>query len=283
MKVKEILYMMGVRPKQKTFGFEVVDIEVDGYGEVQWASWSNPNASPMPRLSDLGVLRHFIGEGDFVIDVGAHVGDTSLAPALLAGPSGLVLAMEPNPATFAILEANASLNRDRVSIDAVQVAAMPESGEYTFQYNDPSHINGGYQKGISLFTHASFFKVPVRGINLAKLLRTSYADRLPRLKYIKTDLEGGDHDAFKTFRGIVEEFMPVVQAELIGHRSTAQRREQVADLQDLGYDVFALRGETLESLEPLSSTHIDDGRTRDLFAVPPAYRCAFDPTGGLSR
>ena len=70
-----------------------------------------------------------------------------------------------------------------------------------------------------MFVHASHFKVPVRGVNLADSLRKDYADRLPKLKYIKTDLEGGDHNAFLTFRSIVAEHMPLVQAEMISHRS----------------------------------------------------------------
>lgn len=271
MKLKEIFYMLGLKPRQKTFGHQIVNLEIAGFGSVEWASWMNPRAQPVPRLEDLDVLRRFIEPGDFVIDIGAHVGDTSLAPALLAGPDGLVLSLEPNPATFQVLKANASLNTGKVNIEAMNVAAMPEDGDYTFQYNDPSMVNGGYQKGISLFKHASFFKVTVRGVNFANCLRTKYAKMLPRLKFLKTDLEGGDHAAFKTLRDIVAEYMPVLQAEVISHGSNDEREAQVEDLRSLGYSVLALRGQTLENLERLTRSHITDGRTFDLLAVPPKY------------
>jgi FkbM family methyltransferase len=271
MKLKEVFYMLGMKPKRKIYGCDVVSINVAGFGDVDWALWQNPRARVRPRLGDLSVLSRVIEPGDFAIDVGAHVGDTSLVPALLAGPDGLVLSMEPNPATFGILAENAKLNPSLVNINAMQAAAMPEAGEYTFRYNDPSLMNGGYQRGISVFVHASHYKVPVHGVNLADSLRKDYADRLPKLKYIKTDLEGGDHNAFLTFRSIVAEHMPLVQAEMISHRSQSERHAQAQDFRDMGFDVMALGGETLESLEPLTDAHIEGGETLDILAVPPRY------------
>ena len=271
MKLKEAFYMFGIKPKRKSYGCDVVSISVAGFGDVDWALWQNPRAKVLPRFSDLSVLSRVIEPGDFAIDVGAHVGDTSLVPALLAGPDGLVLSMEPNPATFEVLAENANLNPSLVNITAVQAAAMSEAGEYTFRYNDPSLMNGGYQRGISVFAHASHFRVPVQGVNLADLLLKDYADWLPKLKYIKTDLEGGDHEAFLTFRSIVAEHMPLVQAEMISHRSQSERHTQVQDFRDMGFDVMALGGESLESLEPLTDAHIDGGETFDILAVPPRY------------
>ena len=271
--------MLGLKPSRRTFGYEIVDLAVEGYGKVQWAEWSNPKARPQPRLGDLEALARFIEPGDFVIDLGAHVGDTSLAPALLAGATGLVLSLEPNPATFAILEANARLNEGKASIVALNAAAMPEDREYVFQYNDPSLINGGYQDGISVRDHASFFKVPVRGINLAKYLLANYADRLAQLKFIKTDLEGGDYEAFKTLREIAASYMPVIQSEMFGYRSREDRRSQVTELREMGYELLALTGTTLEGLQKLTPKQVDADRTFDILAIPPRYKDEFAAVG----
>ena len=126
MKLKEEFYMLGMKPKRKIYGCDVVSINVAGFGDVDWALWQNPRARVRPRLGDLSVLSRVIEPGDFAIDVVAHVGDTSLVPALLAGPDGLVLSMEPNPATFGILAENAKLNPSLVNINAMQAAAIPE-------------------------------------------------------------------------------------------------------------------------------------------------------------
>ena len=88
MKLKEVFYMLGMKPKRKIYGCDVVSINVAGFGDVDWALWQNPRARVRPRLGDLSVLSRVIEPGDFAIDVGAHVGDTSLVPALLAGLMG---------------------------------------------------------------------------------------------------------------------------------------------------------------------------------------------------
>lgn len=54
-----------------------------------------------------------IGPGQNVIDVGAHIGYFTLVMAGLVGDRGSVLAFEPDPDNFALLQANLRLNRTR--------------------------------------------------------------------------------------------------------------------------------------------------------------------------
>ena len=48
--------------------------------------------------------RTYVKKGDFCIDVEAHTGDTSLPIGLAAGQEGFVLAFEPNPHVYHVLE-----------------------------------------------------------------------------------------------------------------------------------------------------------------------------------
>lgn len=49
-------------------------------------------------------LRRWIGEGARVVDVGANVGHYTLEMSHIVGPSGAVVAFEPNPETFETLK-----------------------------------------------------------------------------------------------------------------------------------------------------------------------------------
>jgi len=53
-------------------------------------------------------LPELIAPGDWVIDVGANIGQYTKRMSDLAGPDGRVLAFEPVPATFSLLAANVS-------------------------------------------------------------------------------------------------------------------------------------------------------------------------------
>lgn len=181
---------------------------------------------------------------------------------------GLVLALEPNPATYKILQANSVLNQVITNIVPINAAAMPEDGDYVFQYNEASLMNGGYQKDISRFKHASFYKIDVKGVNLSQLLTKSYPDRLKNLKFIKTDLEGGDYTAFLTIKDIVIKYMPVIQSEINGVMSKVVRNNYIEDLRVLGYRTFSLNSETLDSLQTLTQSAIDSRDTFDIFAIP---------------
>ncbi|MCP5142588.1 MAG: FkbM family methyltransferase [Chromatiales bacterium] len=75
------------------------------------------------------------------LDIGAHIGQYSLLAAPLLGPQGRVHAFEPDPDTFAALQANVRRNGlDTVS--AHQLALSDQKGELTFYRADVSNIGG---------------------------------------------------------------------------------------------------------------------------------------------
>ena len=271
MKIKEWFYMIGLKPKIKSFGFDIVNLRVDDDNSCEWALWRNPkNHNSLPRLKDYSVLKLFLKSGDFAIDLGAHVGDTTLSMGLCVGKNGLVLALEPNPATYNILKANSKLNQDKTNIVPLNLAAMEHDGSYVFQYNEPSLMNGGYQKGISRFKHASFFNVNVEGVNLANILNRDYRENLNNLKFIKTDLEGSDFSIFLTIIDIIKKHMPVIQSEINGIMPQTIRRKYVQTLKELNYILFSLRSDTLDSIQELTQEIIDSNKTFDIIAIPPS-------------
>src|SRR5688572_22012765 len=83
------------------YGHEVKTFDLTEDGEVQLAQWLHPKERLKTiRQENITLLRRYIREGDLVIDIGAHSGDTTIPLALAAGPTGTTLALEPNPYVF---------------------------------------------------------------------------------------------------------------------------------------------------------------------------------------
>ncbi len=55
------------------------------------------------QRSDLALMLSFVRPGDWVIDIGAHVGTFSVPLAWAVGSTGHVFAFEPAPENFALL------------------------------------------------------------------------------------------------------------------------------------------------------------------------------------
>jgi hypothetical protein len=131
MRLKEIFYLIGLRPRVKVYGhcIQVIDLPKDG--RVEFARWLTPKSRDLSlRQAEIDELRTFLREGDLAIDVGAQVGDSTLPIALACGRSGAVIAFEPNPFTFAILGANAALNPTRTNIIPIPYAATETDSSF---------------------------------------------------------------------------------------------------------------------------------------------------------
>ncbi len=88
----------------------------------QFARWQHPGERPkVVTQQSIDALRAFLREGDVAIDIGAHTGDSTLPIALAVGARGLVLALEPNPYVFKVLEVNAALNPGKTRVIAADV------------------------------------------------------------------------------------------------------------------------------------------------------------------
>lgn len=61
-------------------------------------------------------------KGDVFLDVGAHVGEYALEVAKIVGEKGLVVAIEPDFANYAVLKRSIEMNKTR-NVIVVNVAA----------------------------------------------------------------------------------------------------------------------------------------------------------------
>src|SRR5689334_21900095 len=88
--------------------------------------------------ADLEILRRLLRPGQVFVDCGANIGLWSISAAAVVGTQGQVYAFEPNPTTYAKLEANIA-HGGWAQIRAIPAAVGREKGEVLF-HRDPAHV-----------------------------------------------------------------------------------------------------------------------------------------------
>ena len=270
MKVKEFIFLLGVKPRPKTYGFVIEAYYLPGEGRVEVARWLHPGAHHIePTQAAVDQLRQFLRPGDVAVDIGAHTGDTTIPMALAVGPSGLVLALEPNPYVFPILEQNAALNPGKISVVPLPFAAMRVDGQYEFQYGGPGFCNGGFHEGMSRWLHGSAFKVHVEGKNLLDFIAQRYPDLIPRIRFIKIDTEGFDLAVLETLETLLRSQHPYLQVEMFNLRKSiaGYRLNLYRFLLDHGYELHRIQsGQLWGSLISLDNLML--WNHYDVFCIP---------------
>ena len=129
-------------------------------------------------------LAERIHEGFTFVDVGSNVGGYALFVAGLAGPTGRVLAVEPQPNVFERLVYNIRQNPFG-TVKAVDCAVADKAGEVTL-FVDPNN-HGESSVKIVGFGEGNAIKVPA--VTLQQLLGDQ---RLDHVDAIKLDVEGAE-------------------------------------------------------------------------------------------
>ena len=240
MKLKNLIEILGIRAGPKRYGYEIKTLDFEWLEQpIKYAQWLHPKetAKSISR-SELDDYRKFLNRGDFCIDIGAHTGDSVLPMAMAVGSEGMVLALEPNPYAYVMLEKTARLNRGTLNIYPVMAASAQNDGYMTFEYSDPGFLNGGRHAEISKFKHGHAFKLDVATINLAEELKQCFPKELQKLKFIKIDTEGFDFYVMESLAEIIDRYRPYIKTEIYSKLSREQRIRQVRFLIDRGYDVY---------------------------------------------
>jgi FkbM family methyltransferase len=276
---KSIAFALKRKKLKKEFheyGSIVETFQVGIDGEVKVAQWEHPFYHPLKLDAGLvSFYRQFIQPGDFVIDIGAHAGDTTIPMALAAGNTGTVLALEPNKYVYRVLEENAKLNTDKTNILPLCIAATAEDGVFSFNYSDASFCNGGFLTEREISDRHHKYTLEIQGRNLDQLLRKDYTPLLSKLSFIKVDAEGYDKEIIKNLTGIIHDFHPFILSECNQYLVKAEREEL--------FDVMSAGGNTLYQIgldqsrasdfrsvnkEPLKRSDMMKHEHYDILAVP---------------
>jgi FkbM family methyltransferase len=276
-KLKEVFYGLGLRPKLREYPFDLSSFTLPKDGEIGFARWRHPSARRREQSGGgfkltqpmVDSLRAFLEPGDVAIDIGAHTGDSSLPIALAVGTRGAVFALEPNLYAYKVLLANSALNRTKTNIFPLNIAATPEDGSFEFEYSDPGFCNGGLHAGIDSWKHAHFFKLRVTGRNVPNFLSANFPEEAKRVRYIKIDTEGFDRAVASSMRNVLVEQRPYLKTEMYKHTAESERRGYYRDLRELGYTLYKVESEERDyRAKPLNEADVMKWSHYDVFAVP---------------
>ena len=212
------------------------------------------------------VVDAFVGRGDTVVDVGAHVGVHAYRYARLVGRDGCVHAFEAHPAYERHLRRLAQLPQGRLHM----VALSDHEGEGELGVPVIGGAVVDAMAGLVPRTEpgtsgALTFRVPVRRLD----------DVLPgdaRLTFLKCDVEGHERRVLEGARRTLDRAMPVLLVEIEQRHQQEDVRPTFDLVQRLGYQGFALRGDGLVALEDFDLDR-DQVRLQPTpgFPPPPEY------------
>ncbi|MEF2791619.1 FkbM family methyltransferase [Alistipes dispar] len=199
-------------------------------------------------------LPQLVRAGDTCIDIGANLGYYARTISRLAGPAGRVYAVEPVAPIRKVL----SRNLRRCGNTEILPFALGAAAGPIRMGNDSARENGYFGTGRNFVNEGGgrsdveFTAEMRRGSELFA--------RLPRLDFIKCDIEGYEAVVMEEMRPLLERFRPTVLIETGG-----ENRPRIVRLfTRLGYAGYTLdRGREI----PLSP-----GSTKDIIFRPGAER-----------
>jgi FkbM family methyltransferase len=269
------------RQQKKTFneyGFKLKKFQVEPFGEVAYAQWLHPSEGPKEITgANIAFYQKLSNKGDFIIDIGAHTGDTTVPMALAVGKEGKVLGLEPNKFVFKILEKNAQLNPALTNIEAHCLAATAEDGTFTFNYSDASYCNGGFLSEIDSNNHKHNFTLNVVGKNLENFLLQNYAADLDRLALLKVDAEGYDKEILKTLPNILSKYKPALMIECYKRLNKEERQELFDVVSQHGYQLYYHNFETIEQQKQILAENMSDKKHFEMVGLHSSRLGEYDP------
>jgi FkbM family methyltransferase len=162
-------------------------------------------------------ISSIIKEGAIVFDIGAYVGSYTLLFSKLVGSSGKIVAFEPNPIAFSILNYNLRKN-SALNVIPIKMGVSNTIGKVELKTQDFGASTAsitrykGYSKGLKTFT-----------ANCTTL--DNYCSEngvIPQV--IKIDVEGAEAQVIEGAKNIIHFYHPMALIEFHGDLMSAEER-----------------------------------------------------------
>lgn len=203
---------------------------------------------------DIYFLKEMIVPGDYCADIGAHLGYYTIEMSRLAKDQGKVYAIEPMSKFYLTLK-RLLKNKNCRNVELNQVAMG----------GDKEFVEMGIPKlgGMKKFGHArvQFEGSGLSYIDLERVKNVSgdsFFEKIPRLDFIKCDVEGLEIPVFASMIKTIERHHPTILCEL-GDKDDRIKLYEM--LRPFGYEAYYLEKKELHKLDvhsdlkPVSHNH----------------------------
>ncbi|MEJ0076511.1 MAG: FkbM family methyltransferase [Alphaproteobacteria bacterium] len=191
---------------------------------------------------EIDLFRQLLRPGDVAIDAGANIGALTVPMARLVQPGGAIVAFEPQRAIFDILCNNLRLNA-LANVSAFRRAVGRTTGTISvppLDYRRPDNF-GGVTLGAAGGEEVQLVTIDSLGV--------------ARLRLLKVDVEGMEHDVITGARATIERLKPAVYVE---NDRAEHSRALILLLFDIGYRLWW-------HITPLFNPNNFFGNPRDIF------------------
>jgi FkbM family methyltransferase len=174
-------------------------------------------------------LARLISPGDTVVDAGANVGYMTVLAGTAAGPTGRVVAWEPHPAMFRLLERNVDALGGRAAIDVRNAALGAAPG--TAELISPPHM--GSNDGVSFIgtPQASDVSTTVAVETIDAVMGTA------PIALMKIDVEGFEREVLA---GASQALSAKRIRHIVFEDHVGAGSEVIAHLAACGYEILSL-------------------------------------------
>jgi FkbM family methyltransferase len=187
---------------------------------------SNVWASGRVEALVQNALRDIVRPGDTFFDVGANVGFFTILGARLVGPTGSVVAFEPQPETREALLGNVALNSfSNVLVDPRAISSSSGTAVLDWRNLPTARLVRGSQRRTGRSV-----SVPTTSIDDFLAENPSLAPRV-----VKIDVEGHEVAVLQGMKRTLADHGPVILCEM--HRTN---REVASELEAVGYRLRVL-------------------------------------------
>ncbi len=229
------------------------DVQRDGFNYhldisdyMQWLIYFGIRAEPREKLYSL------VKPGMTVLDIGANIGETSMAFSKLTGSAGKVFSFEPDPETFKRLSDHLALNKCS-NVTPVNKGLGKEEGEMLLEEGEN---NSGGNRIAPGQQHNKGKK-----ITLTTLDKFSSLQPFKQINFIKIDVEGYEHHVLLGAEETIGKHKPTFFIELVDDFLKDQGSSAKALVQFLEQKKYAVTnandGSPVSSSMNFSNTHFD--------------------------
>lgn len=186
---------------------------------------------------ELNILKYLVEDGNYVIDIGANIGVYTKNLSELVGKSGKVIAMEPIPLTYKVLESNIKYYK-LDNVIPFNLAVSDKDGFVRMLIpKSVNNIDNYYEAKITTDTTKKELFV-VKTITIDML--SENIDHV--VSFIKIDVEGHELMCLKGASKLLNKMRPILLIEVSenpdDHLSSAF--ELFTELNKIGYDAYWL-------------------------------------------
>lgn len=232
---------------------------------IGYAIWRFKSYEPLVTRA----VEQLLKPGDTFLDIGANIGYFSLMAAALVGPTGKVLAFEPNPENCHLLQASMAANGfEQIQLYPYAVA----DEEQTFWLE----VWGANSNGRILNATERLNKEP-DGFEVNSIVLDDFLPTPPTINLLKIDIEGAEYRAFWGMKRLLQQQHPLIIMEFSPRllQVTSQVEPEIClnYLRQLGYMICVVNGQPQHTWVNMSNEAIigrlpDPTGHIDLIAFP---------------